>query len=89
MAGTLEGWGKPWPFVFSGSPLCLHEMATWARAKLPRGNSVHKIASALAVAGPLARPGGVGGDGGCQAGASSVLVDQLVGSKLRTAAIRV
>ncbi len=41
--------------------------------------------SALAVAGPLDRPGGGRGDGG----ASSVLVDQLVGSNLRTAAIRV
>ena len=38
---------------------------------------------------PRTTRGGRQGGGGGQAGASSVLVDQLVGSKLRTAAIRV
>ncbi len=82
LTATLEGWGKPWPFVFSGNPPCPHEEPTWARAKLPRGNSVHKSLGRGQLPECSPDQGGVAGMGG---GTGPTTPDACLDTSQRTA----
>ena len=54
--GDTGGLGETLALRVFGEPSVPHTASLGMPVKLPRRNSVHKIASALASAGPLARP---------------------------------